>query len=420
MKLKEAEAVLQEQIAAITASSHIVRKLHETAQEYLALIQEGLKKKNISAEVFLGGSLAKGTIIKKDVYDIDLFVRFINYDNEKISKALEKVLSHKFKKVHGSRDYFQLRKGDVLIEVIPVMKIGSPKEAQNVTDLSYFHVNYVMNKTRQSPRLKEEIIIAKNFCYAQHCYGAEGYVKGFSGYALELLICHYGSFLQLMKAIVELGGKEKLIIDDSQFYESRQQVLTELNPSKQLSPIILIDPTYKERNALSGLSEETFLRFKEACRKFLDKPRMEFFEYQQISERFDEKKSIVLQVRTIKQAGDIAGTKSKKFFDFFQGQLEKEFVVKKSDFDYKEKENMAYFYFIVEKKKEETVRGPALAYPKNVKQFKKAHPKSFEKNGFMYTMVSHSMSFDEWLVFFLKKYKPVIKEMGMKKVERKK
>ena len=418
MKLKEAEQILNEQMNKLKAAEPIVNKLQKTAQEYLDVIQNNLKKKNISAEVFLGGSLAKGTIIKKDVYDIDLFVRFINYENKKISKLLERALTHKFKKVHGSRDYFQLRKGDMLIEVIPVMKIGSPKEAFNVTDLSYFHVNYIMNKTKQNKKLKDEIIIAKQFCYAQHCYGAEGYVKGFSGYALELLICHYGSFLNLMKSIVE--ADEKIVIDDSQFYESKEHVLKELNPSKQLSPLILIDPTYKERNALSGLSEETFVRFREACGKFLENPSREFFEFKEISREFGDKNAIVLKVKTVKQAGDIAGTKSKKFFDFFVRQLAKDFVVKKYDFDYKEKENYAYFYFIVDKKKDETIRGPSLSYPKNVKQFKKAHQKSFEKNGFMYAPVTHLMSFDEWFVFFLKKYKPVIKEMGMKKVERKK
>ena len=56
------------------------------------------------------------------------------------------------------------------------------------------------------------------------------------------------------------------------FYKNKQELLNSVNESKLQSPIVLVDPTFKERNALAALSQETFLRFKESCAKFLRNP----------------------------------------------------------------------------------------------------------------------------------------------------
>jgi len=53
-------------------------------------------------------------------------------------------------------------------------------------------------------KILDEIRIAKAFCYANNCYGAESYISGFSGYALELLVYHYKSFLKFIKSMVKL------------------------------------------------------------------------------------------------------------------------------------------------------------------------------------------------------------------------
>jgi len=63
--------------------------------------------------------------------------------------------------------------------------------------------------------------------------------------------------------------KDKIVIDIEKHYKNKQAVLMDLNSSKLHSPIILIDPTYKERNALAALSSETFRKFQEVSLKFL-------------------------------------------------------------------------------------------------------------------------------------------------------
>ena len=353
---------------------------------------------------------------------MDVFIRFnSSYGNDKISKLLGSVLSKKASQVHGSRDYYQLKDQGILIEAIPVLKIKKPEDAENVTDLSYFHVNYVVGKINKDNKLVDEIRLAKAFSHAQDCYGAESYIHGFSGYALELLICYYGSFLKFIKAVVgfDLSVKEKLIIDDAKFYKDKDDMMFGLNQSKRVGPLILIDPTFKERNAGSSLNLDTFYKFQNACRNFLKNPSVEFFKRKDVSEEFNKFKDVnIIKVKTNKQSGDIAGTKSKKFYGFMIYKMKREFVIRKSEFDYDEDSNSAKFYFVVDKKKDEIVQGPPVIAVQNLTKFKKAHLDAFIKKDHAYVKLEHKMSFDEWFNSFVSTEKKVIKSMNIIKVRK--
>lgn len=416
--------ILKKEIELIKPDKEILEKINKISREFCIIINKTIKNKKIDAEVFIGGSLAKGTLVKKKGYDVDMFVRFNEkYGSDKISNLLGKILndakirnfSGKVKKVHGSRDYYQIAVQDIILEIIPVLKIKHPDEAKNVMDLSYFHVNYI-KKTKN--KFSEDIIFAKVFADAQNCYGAESYINGFSGYAIELLICHYKSFLRFIQQIAKSYGKEKIIIDDSNFYK-KNEILRELNESKIQSPIILIDPTFKERNVLAGLSQNTFIKFQKSCREFLKKPSKEFFEKKNILEGFDKKSREsmnIVSIKTNKQAGDIAGTKSKKFFNFFASKIKREFEIKKCEFEYNEDKNTAFFYFVLDKKKDEIIRGPPIKSVKHLTEFKKVHPKAFIKNHIAYVKLAHNLNFKEFFKKFIIKEKKIIKEMSINEI----
>lgn len=417
-----ARQVLMNQIELIKPSSETLDNIKKTSERFCNELKSSLKKKKINADVFIGGSLAKDTIVKKNKYDVDIFVRFDKkYDNKKLSEILGRVLKKNAKKIHGSRDYYQIVTNGIVLEIVPVIKIKNNKEAKNITDLSYFHVKYIVDKTKKNPRLGDEIRLAKTFAYANNCYGAESYIKGFSGYALELLICYYGSFLKFCRAIVdnEITKEKKLIIDPVKFYKNQDEVLFSLNDSKVFSPIIVVDPTYSERNALAGLSIETLNKFKSACRKFLKNPSNKAFEKKEIKESFKKFKNLrVVSVKTNKQPGDIAGTKSKKFFDFFVQRVGREFNVKKSCFDYDEKKNLAYYFFVLTKKKDEKIKGPAVTNIDHLTRFKRVHKNAFIKNNVAYAVIKHNLSFDEFLKKFLEKDKKIIKDMCIKEIKK--
>lgn len=283
MANRKTGSLFQEVLERVNPSEKELAGIKSFLNTFIRKIENKKRKLRINAGIFVGGSFAKKTLIKKDIYDIDIFIRFNKkYAKQDISKLSEKILrGTKPIKMKGSRDYFRIKVNPkIFFEVVPVIEVKTPRQAQNITDLSYSHVNYVKRRIK-SDKLLDDIKIAKAFCYANQCYGAESYIRGFSGYALELLTYYYNGFLKFARAMAKAKSKEKLVIDIEKRYKSKRRVLMDLNSAKLQSPVILIDPTFKERNVSAALSDETFEKFQIACRKFLKKPSIKSFELEE-------------------------------------------------------------------------------------------------------------------------------------------
>lgn len=260
-------------------------------------------------EIFIGGSFAKGTWLKGN-YDIDIFVMF-DYDF-RISDELEEYLKKAFRnaeRIHGSRDYFQVPYYNLIFEVIPILKISKANEANNITDISPLHVEWVKKHAKKN--LCNEIRLSKAFCKAQGVYGAETFIKGFSGYALEILTIYYGSFKNLLKS--SQSWRRFQIIDISKHFKK-------LNESKK-SPLIVIDPVQHDRNAAAALSLEKFKKFKMAAKGFLSNPDEAFFKKRGVKLKDLKNKDLVLKIIPEKGKKDIVGTKILKVFEFIRKKI---------------------------------------------------------------------------------------------------
>jgi tRNA nucleotidyltransferase (CCA-adding enzyme) len=284
--------------------------------------------------------------------------------------------------------------------------------------LSYFHVSYVKNKIRKG-NLAREIVLAKQFCKAQKVYGAESYVNGFSGYALECLIIYYKSFEKMLKELVKAKATERVIVDPAKAFKKKGDVLFEMNESKLGSPIILVDPTWKERNALAALNRETFEKFQTAAGEFLKHPRREFFEIKKfdiskLEGRAKKAKAefLKIEVETNRQPGDIAGTKLKKFSIYLESALSKYFDIEEKEFEYAG-ENKATIYLIAKSKGEIVRIGPPVKLEKHAAAFKKENKNVFEKNGILHVRIKVSFSAKKFIEDFAKKYGKNIKSMDI-------
>lgn len=356
----------------------------------LASLNNALKKSKIKASAVVGGSFAKGTTIKKDRYDVDIFIVFDKeYESEKISDITEKILKKlkmKAERLPGSRDYFNVNCGKFMAEIVPVIKIKKAEEAENITDLSLLHVKYIANEIKKNKRLGDEIRLSKAFCYANDCYGAESHIRGFSGYCLELLTSYYGSFFNLVKAASK--WKAKTIIDINRYYKKRN-VLAELNEAKLISPLILIDPVQRDRNAAAALSDEKFNVFVSLCRLFLKKPSKRFFEKKDVDEEeiiknAKKEKAELYKViaKSEKKKEDISGSKLLKLFELLRSRIEKEGYKVKARWNFKDKK--ADMWFSIKKIKRIIKPGPFIDMKKHVLEFKKKYKRWFVKNKRIY------------------------------------
>jgi tRNA nucleotidyltransferase (CCA-adding enzyme) len=384
----------------------------EEEQEIRSKIDEVLGKINSNikdARAVLGGSGAKGTWIR-GIHDADLFVLF-DYEkyreSSKISDILEKTLNKAFKNVarlHGSRDYFQIKKGRFTFEMIPILKIKKAEDAKNITDISPLHAKWV-NKYKE---LREEILLTKQFCKANGCYGAESYIKGFSGYICEILTIYYGSFTNLAKNATK--WKDKVIVDVEGYYKKRN-VLFELNRSKTYSPLIIIDPVQKDRNAAAALSKEKFDIFKLKCKEFLKKPSKKLFEKKTIDvgklgKKAKNKKLVLLDAAAKQGKEDVVGAKLLKALEHIKKELIfNGFTVLDYNWEWS-KGKKALFYFILDKKALSKIKvqtGPPLKAKSNVVLFRKKHKNVFVKNGRTYAKVNRKFTKAEELIGWLVK-----------------
>lgn len=435
-RAKQIKQILRNVLKEITVSEEEKKTINKTILEFEERLKPFLKR--YQAKIFVGGSLAKQTLIKyksNERYDIDIFILFPYKFKEKSSK-LSEFLEQSLKKaklkyivVKGSRNYFQIKLKNLTLEIIPILAIKRASEAINITDISPLHVSYILEKIKKNKKIVNEIKLAKAFCYANDCYGAESYIRGFSGYALEVLVSYYGSFLKFLKNAakwkIPTSFETRIIIDPKRYYKNKSQLLQEMNEAKLHSPIVLIDPVQKERNVCAALSFETFARFIKACKKFLLNPNENFFSKERINvnklktEATKLKaKLVVIRAVSTKHKIDVAGAKLKKFYEFIYFLMKKNgFKVLKCEFDFNEKNFEAKFYLILkEPLKYYIVPGPPLnVQEKYIIAFKKKWPKVFVKNKKLYAKAKRKFSNVKELLKSISRAQ--LKEMGIKDIK---
>jgi len=107
---KNINSILKEVLEKVEPTKEELKDIENLLENFKKKIQKNIKKQRINAEIFIGGSFAKSTVIRKDNYDIDIFIRFDKkYKN--ISDLTKKILKNvkNVSLIHGSRDYFKIK-----------------------------------------------------------------------------------------------------------------------------------------------------------------------------------------------------------------------------------------------------------------------------------------------------------------------
>ncbi len=370
---------MNEIVNQIKPSREQQKTFEKTAKEFCAKLNKNLTK----AKAVLGGSGAKDTWLAEQ-HDIDVFVAFeYNHyvlQSHTLSNILEPIIKKTFsteiERLHGSRDYFQLQYEGYTFEIVPILNIAEADQAQNITDVSLLHANWVNSNGK---KLKDDIRLLKQFCKANRLYGAESYIAGFSGYIVEILTIFYGSFQEVLKA--SLKWKPKQTIDPAEYYKGKD-IFFELNKSKLNSPLIIIDPVDKNRNAAAALSKEKFDLFKETAKQYLKNPSTESFTKQEFTKENLQKPNTHLVYLTLKPKEgkkDVVGAKLLKVFNHLHKALTP-FTVLDANWEFADE---TILYFLLEKNELPSTsiqQGPPLKMAEAVEKFKAKHPKTFQED----------------------------------------
>ena len=311
-------------------------------------------------EFFVGGSYAKDTWLPGN-RDVDIFVKFNYklYKDQDISSVLYVILRRKFKDVtvvHGSRDYFHIVVNDIIFEVVPVLDIKKTSEAMNVMDVSPLHVKYIKKKLKK----KDDVRKLKFLLKANHLYGAESYLQGFSGYVSEILVSHYSSFDKVIKAFSSAG--DSLFLDPAKHYSSSKIALKSLNRSK-LGSFVLIDPVQSDRNAAAGVSLIKLKKFVRLCKDYDGSDK--WFELKEVDVG-KLKDYLVLAVKPLEGKRDISLAKMRALLDRIVREFNYNgFKVKDYGWD-----DSHYWFKVGSLSKTVRHYGPSSEFAEHVKVFK--------------------------------------------------
>jgi len=299
------------------------------------LVRKQVAKYSQITGVEFGGSYVKGTWLPKKA-DVDIFIKFQKSTSDKkfveISKRIGFDSMKKYKPYvrYSEHPYVEAEIKGTKVNVVPCYDVKKG-QWQSSADRSPFHTKFMLESL--TGVMKNEVRLLKNFLSSNKIYGSEIAKQGISGYVTEVLILHYGSFQNVIKAIAKL--KKNHVVG---------------KPTKKFdTSIIIIDPIDSNRNLGTAISNENLGRFILASRAFMKKPSVSFFKLKQKKKIFkkDLENVILIQFNYKKRSPDIIWGQVKRAASSLAVQLDIEGFKVLRFAGIKKKKNNAYLIFLL-------------------------------------------------------------------------
>ena len=285
--LKDIKPSLDEKDEINIVSSKLIHFLNKTCAE------EG-----IDAKIALVGSVAKNTALKGKS-DIDIFMAFPLGTDKKYLKETGLYLAHKcsdeFNGVashhFASHPYVTADIDGYEVDMVPCYEIEDGSQLKSAVDRTILHTRYV--KANLDENQEDEVLLLKRFMAMTGTYGSEFKVGGFAGYLCELLIIHYETFENTLKNAV--------------FWKHGEIIDLENYGTADLfkDPLIVIDPTDKNRNVGAALRLDKMAEFIQSARNYLSSDHKEDYFYplkrsvnkENILREFDDRNSDIIAIK---------------------------------------------------------------------------------------------------------------------------
>ncbi len=220
------------------------------------------------------GSVARGTWVRGDK-DIDIFMLFPpELPREELQErglaagyAVVEKFSGTSEEKYAEHPYLNAVIEGFDVDLVPCYHVASTAEMQCAVDRTPFHTRYLLPKIGS---LREDVLLLKQFAKGGGVYGSDHMTGGFSGYLCELLILAYGGFSAFIEAASMFRYGE--VIDIEGFYPDTRSARKKFS-----EPLIVIDPTDKNRNVAAALTPTRFAEFMELARDYCAAPDSVYF-----------------------------------------------------------------------------------------------------------------------------------------------
>jgi tRNA nucleotidyltransferase (CCA-adding enzyme) len=257
----------------------VLDRVIPTNAEYTAAIAMGKKLITVIYEVagipaMMTGSVARGTWVKGDK-DIDIFMLFppdlsreeLQEKGLALAYKVVKRFSGTAEEKYAEHPYLNAVIEGFDVDLVPCYNISSIVEMKCSVDRTPFHTRYLLPKITP---IRDDVLLLKQFAKGGGVYGSDHMTGGFSGYLCELLILAHGGFSEFIQTASEFRYGE--VIDIEGYYPDTKTVR-----KKFFEPLIVIDPTDKDRNVAAALTPTRFAEFVELARNYCTEPNRVYF-----------------------------------------------------------------------------------------------------------------------------------------------
>lgn len=238
------------------------KHIQKVSSEVMDFLQRTCDEESIKADVALVGSVAKNTALKGKS-DIDIFIAFPLDTNKNVLKERGLELAHRCCEKFGSdpqhhfasHPYVTTEIEGCEVDIVPCYAIEDGSQLKSAVDRTILHTRYVKENLAESQQ--DEVLLLKRFMAMTGTYGSEFKVGGFAGYLCELLIIHYENFENTLKAAINWKYGETLDLEGHG------------KPEVFIDPLVVIDPTDKNRNVGAALRLDKMAEFIQSARNYI-------------------------------------------------------------------------------------------------------------------------------------------------------
>ncbi len=238
----------------------------KTAGHVMRLVSKEADKYPDVVGVELGGSYAKGTWLAGET-DIDVFVKFgRDVPDERFRRVsreigFDSMRDYEPGERYADHPYVEAAIDGTVVNVVPCYDVDLG-EWKSAADRSPYHTRLMRERLTENQR--NDVRLLKRFLKVRGIYGAQIAVQGFSGYAAEVIILHFGGFEVAVREMADI----KL---DSTIGKSARKFDT---------PVAIIDPIDENRNLAAAISNRNMGLFVLGCRELAYNPEASPFDAQ--------------------------------------------------------------------------------------------------------------------------------------------
>ncbi len=243
------------------------QKLSALADSLISRINAIGRAEGLDIKAILVGSTARGTWLSGE-HDLDIFIMFPpdvsrEYLEEKGLHVARKMAAQaeSSEERYAEHPYINAIFDGFEVDLVPAFAVASAAEIKSAVDRTPFHNKFVLSRIRG---LEDDVLLLKQFLKGCGVYGSELKTHGFSGYLVELLVIHFGSFMRVLEAAHEWKPGKTIDIEQH-------------SSAAHTDPLVVVDPTDPARNVAAALSLDNICIFIDSAREFLNDPEDSYF-----------------------------------------------------------------------------------------------------------------------------------------------